>query len=382
MIIFKTFWNIVKKYKGTILLYTIMLIVFGGINMTTNNSQTNFINEKPDICIKNEDKKGKLSNNLVNYMKKKSHIIKINEEKTSVKDALFYREVNYIIEIPKNYSKSIMDGKKVEIKVQSTKDYQSSLAELILKRYLKLERLYKNQVSQEDELITLINENLSQTSKIEISSKLDTNKTTNASKYFSFASYSIMAVIIFVICLVISSFKNRGIIKRTKASSKSYQKYNLELLLSSALYSFIVWIIFIIIGIILLGDIMFTTRGLIYMINSLIFTFCCLTIALVISTLVNNKNAVNGIVNVVALGSAFLCGAFVPTEYLPTFVLKIAKCLPAYWYIHTNDLLKTLDIVNLKTMRPIFINFLMIIGFSFFFIIINNIISKYKQKEK
>ena len=28
MIVFKTFWNVVKKYKGTIILYTIMLILF------------------------------------------------------------------------------------------------------------------------------------------------------------------------------------------------------------------------------------------------------------------------------------------------------------------------------------------------------------------
>lgn len=381
MTIFKTFWNVVKKYKGTILLYTILLIVFGGINMTAQNPQTSFTNEKPDIYIKNEDKKGLLANNLVKYMKKKSHIVTLDQQKDSIQDALFYREVNYIIEIPKNYSKNIMAGKEVEIKVQSTKDYQASLAELILKRYLKLERLYQKQASNEEEVIQLINQNLSQTSKIEISSKLDRNKIANASRYFSFASYSIMAVIIFVICLVISSFQNQGIKKRTIISSKRYQEYNLELLLSSILYSFLVWILFVIVGILLLGDIMFTSRGVIYMINSLLFTFCCLTIALVITTLVRNKNAVNGIVNVVALGSAFLCGAFVPAEYLPEFVLKIAKGLPAYWYIHTNDILKTLDKVNLETMRPIFINFLMIIGFSFLFVIINNIISRYKQKE-
>lgn len=125
---------------------------------------------------------------------------------------------------------------------------------------------------------------------------------------------------------------------------------------------------------------MITIRGAIYLLNSFIFTFCSLTIAIVISTLVNNKNAVNGIVNVVALGSAFLCGAFVPVEWLPDYVLKVAHILPAYWYINSNELLKTIEIFNAENLNPIFINGLIMIAFSLFFIILNNVITKKKQK--
>ena len=75
---------------------------------------------------------------------------------------------------------------------------------------------------------------------------------------------------------------------------------------------------------------MFTTHGLMYLINSFVFTICAITIAFLIGTLINNKNAINGIVNVVALGSCFLCGAFVPMDWLPDAVLKIAHVLPSY----------------------------------------------------
>ncbi len=67
---------------------------------------------------------------------------------------------------------------------------------------------------------------------------------------------------------------------------------------------------------------MFTVHGIILMVNSFVFSICALTIAILIANLVNNKNAINGIVNVVALGSSFLCGAFVPIEWLPDTVLK------------------------------------------------------------
>ena len=51
MTVFNTFWKVINKYKGTIILFTVMLIAFGGINTTSNNSTFIFINYFPK-CIK------------------------------------------------------------------------------------------------------------------------------------------------------------------------------------------------------------------------------------------------------------------------------------------------------------------------------------------
>ena len=125
---------------------------------------------------------------------------------------------------------------------------------------------------------------------------------------------------------------------------------------------------------------MFTISGLIYVLNTLIFTFVALTLALLISTITNNKNAISGIVNVVALAQAFLCGAFIPTQWLPNSVLTIAHVLPAYWYINTNDILKELETISSTTLKPVIINSIILILFSLIFIILNNIISKKKRQ--
>ena len=205
-------------------------------------------------------------------------------------------------------------------------------------------------------------------------------KLQSQAQYFNFATYSIMAIVIFVVSIVLSSFHEKAINKRSIISSMNYKKHNRMLLLASFIYSSIVWAFFTIIGIILVGEIIFTPRGIIYMLNSFIFTFCSLTIALLISTLINNKEAISGIINVIALGSSFLCGAFVPAEWLPDTVLKIAHILPAYWYINSNDLLKTMEIINIENLKQVFINMIVVIGFSIAFVIINNLVSKRKQK--
>lgn len=380
MTVFKTFFRIVNKLKPTIILYTALLIIFGAVNMKTSDNNINFVNSKPDILIINQDVNKGLTKNLIDYMKKNSNIVKIENNEEKINDALFYREVSYVIYIPKDYRKNVLLGKNPKLDIKKTDEYDAHLSEMMLKRYIKLQNIYNKEAGSEDELITLINDNINDDVNVKITSKVDTSKTYNIAYYFNFASYSILAIIIYIICLVLCSFKEESISKRINISSINYKSHNNKILLASIVFSSIVWLLFVIIGVTIVGDIMFSIRGLISIINSFIFTFCALTLSILISSLTNNKNAISGIVNVIALGSAFLCGAFVPAEYLPSSVLNFAHILPAYYYINSNDLLKNIDVINISSMHPIIINMVIIIIFSILFIILNNIVTRKKRK--
>lgn len=380
MTVFKTFLKILNKNKFIIILYTVFLIGFGGFNMQTSDNSTNFVASKPDVMIVNYDEEKGITKDLIKYITDNSNIIELNNNEEAINDGLFYRDVNYVIYIPENYSKDFMDGKNPEINIKSTGDYQSSFAEMLLSRYIKVANIYQKSIKNEDELISKINETLSKQSEVEITSKLDTDSLAKATFYYNFASYSILACLVYVICLILSSFKDIKIQKRTIISSTDYRKLNRQLLLSNSLFSIILWGVYVALSFVLIGNIMFSNQGIIYLINSFIFTICATTIALFIGNLVSNKNAINGIVNVIALGSSFLCGAFVPMEWLPDGVLKIAHILPSYYYISSNEALKTLEIFNFETMKPIITNMLVLVGFSMVFIILTNIVSKRKQK--
>lgn len=380
MIVFNTFWKVIKKYKATVILYTAMLVIFGSTNMQANNKAMTFTNTKPDILIVNNDKDGILTKNLVDYLNKNTNIVKIKDSEEARDDALFYRDVSYIIYIPTSYSKNVLNGINNTLDIKSTNDYNASLAEMILKKYIEVENVYASIYRDEAKIINAINKNLETNSNVEITSKLNTTTMEKTARFYNFASYCIMAVTIYIVCLVLSSFHNEIINKRIAVSSMNYKKHNRLILGASFVYALIVWILYIVLGIILLGDVMFTIRGLIYVLNTLIFTFVALTLALLISTITNNKNAISGIVNVVALAQAFLCGAFIPTQWLPNSVLTIAHVLPAYWYINTNDILKELETISSTTLKPVIINSIILILFSLIFIILNNIISKKKRQ--
>lgn len=379
MTVFNTFWKVINKYKGTIILFTVMLVTFGGINTTSNNSTVDFTNSKPDIIIVNNSGNNDLTKNLISYLEKNTNVKDVKNTEEARNDALFYREVNYIIYIPKDYQKDVLSGKTPEIDIKTVGDYTSSLAEMLLTRYLKIQSIYAKNISTEQELITVINKNLSKTSEVTITSKVDRAKTSRVSRYFNFASYSAMFIIIFVICMVLSSFHTKTIKKRTIISSMNYKTHNKYLLRASFIYSIIVWLLFMLLGTILFSNTILSLRGLVYALNLFIFIFTSLTLALLLSTLIDNKDAVNGIVNVISLGSAFLCGAFIPTEWLPETVIKISRIFPTYWYVNSNDLLASLQTINMTSLNQVIINMIVMLVFALIFIIINNIVSKKKQ---
>ena len=380
MTVFRTFWKILNKNKATVIIYTVILLIFGVSNMQTSEKSMNFIASKPDVAIINYDEEKGITKDLIKYITDNSNVIEIEIDEEKINDALFYREVNYCLYIPKNYHKDFMEGKNPELEIKSTKDYQATLEERFISRYIKVANIYQKSITNEEELIRKINETLTKQAKTEITSKLNTDAIAKATFYYNFASYSILACLILIISLILSSFNEERIRKRIVVSNTNYKRHNRRLLLSNCCYSFLLWLFYVMISFVILGDIMTTKTGVIYMINSLILTICATTMAFLIGNLVSNKGAINGIVNVIALGSSFLCGAFVPMEWLPDSVLKIAHILPTYYYINTNESLKTLEEFNFETLKPIITNVAIMLGFTAVFIMLANIVSKRKER--
>ena len=251
---------------------------------------------------------------------------------------------------------------------------------MILSRYINTAAIYRTDIKDTDELINKVNDTVSKEAKIELTSKLDTDSISKAQFFYSFSSYSILAALVYVICILLASFRETKINKRNIISSMNYKKFNLELLISNVVLSIVMWLFYVLLSFILVGDIMFTNIGLLYIINFLIFTLCCTSLAFVIGNLLSSKRAIGAIVNILALGSSFLCGVFVPMEWLPKTVTMVAHLIPTYWYIKSNDILTKLEVINIDTLKPIIINMLVMIAFTIIFIILSNIIYNKKRK--
>lgn len=379
MIVFKTILKILNRLKGMLILYTVMLISITMINQTADSNITNFEESKPDMLIVNKDSDNIVTNSFINYINKHAEIknIDINDEE-KINDAIFYRDVNYVIYIPENFGENILNGEEPIIEYKSSGDQYATYSEMLIEKYIKTILIYREYYEGE-ELINKVSDVIENNVNIELKTILDTSELNAMTRYFNFLNYAFLAGCVYCISMILSSIKEDNVRKRTIISSYNYKKYNGVVLLSNAIVIFIMWVLYIILSFILFKDLMISLNGLAYIINSFIFAICSLTVGFLIGNITQNKNAIGGIVNVVALGTSFLCGCFVPFQYMPDYVLKIAHIFPTYYYVSNNELIKTMEVFNFNTIKPLLINGTLVCFFSLIFIIITNYISKKKQ---
>jgi len=380
MIVFKTYFKILKKNLFIVLIYSFFLIFFTGFNLKTSDNNINYIDTKPDILIINEDE-SRIANHMINYLESNTNHVKIKNNENSINDAIFYRDVSYIIYIPKNYQDDLLNNLNPEIKIKSTDDYEANLANLYLEKYLKTINIFKDEYQDINILLDKTDLVLKEDLDINVTKKIDTSSINQAVTYYNFLNYSMLASSLYIISIMLLSFNGEKVKKRITVSSMKQSKLNKLLFLANSSFILSLWIIYVLLSFTLVGKIMFTASGLLLIINSFIFSILCQIVAIFISNLLNNKDSINGITNVVSLGTSFLCGAFVPVSFLPDVVVKVSRILPSYWFINTNEIIKTLDIINKDSLKPIIINMIVLIIYIIVFIIINNYLTKLKRKK-
>ncbi len=376
MTIFKTYWKIVKKNIGIIILYTVMLLVFGTMNLKANKNSFEFISSKPDIIIVNNSS-GIITDNLISYLKTNANVKNITNE-NDIDDAVFFRDANYVIYIPKEFENKIENGKEFNIDIKTNNSYDSYIASELLNRYLDVFSKYMNLYNDKILAIQKLDNTLNKKASVVIESK--TNLNSKTSLFYNFSSYSIMAIVIYIICLVLSSFNDEKISKRTNVSGVNYKTFNNYLYISSFTFTFIIFIVYLILSFLILKSSILNINGILYSLNMFIFFIVSFTMAILISNLVKSKGAISGVVNVISLGSAFLCGAFIPVKYMPSFALKIAHIFPTFYFIDNNEYIASIQNFDKASYEFVLKNFIIMIVFIIFFLILNTLVTRFKRK--
>lgn len=376
MTIFKTYWKIVKKNIGIIILYTVMLLVFGTMNLKTNKNSFEYVSSKPDIIIVNNSS-GIITDNLISYLKTNANVKNITDE-TDIDDAVFFRDANYVIYIPKEFENKLESGKEVNIDIKTNNSYDSYIASELLNKYLDVFSKYMNLYNDKVLAIQKLDNTLNKKAGVVIENK--TNLNSKTSLFYNFSSYSIMAIVIYIICLVLSSFNDEKISKRTNVSGMNYKTFNNYLYISSFTFTFIIFIVYLILSFLILKNSILNINGFLYSLNMFIFFIVSFTMSILISNLVKSKGAISGVVNVISLGSAFLCGAFIPVKYMPSFALKIAHIFPTFYFIDNNEYIASLQNFDKASYEFVLKNFIIMIIFIIFFLILNTFVTRFKRK--
>lgn len=391
MIVFKTFWRIMKRYWWIVFIYVAILTSLSVINLNAA-PVTDFVDTKPEITIVSQDSSDlatkPFTKNFLNYLSKNTKIIDLKESETT--DALFYQKISMILYLPEDLESKIISGQKITLDYRTSGNYTAELSKNLIKRYFELQRTeilesknsskeQSNILSEDSEkIISSLNQRLDQSPTVRLASKNATNLSKIAA-FFNFASYTIMAIILYVTCFINASFNKSSVKKRTMASSLHLKEYNFSLLLANSIFAFSVFVLLTTLSFFVLGNIVLTPFFIFEILNILLYILAALTLAELVSTFNLSRDAVSGVVNLLSLAPAFLSGAFVPTYFLPSFVLTIAHIFPTYWFIDTNNKIATMTELNFSSFLTILPNLLVLVLFSIIFIVANLVLSKKKR---
>lgn len=381
MTIFKAFLQILKKNLWILLLYTGILVIFSVFSLDANQSNLSFTATKPDLYLDNQDPDSEFSQGLASFLAERNHLVTLPAEPDALQDAIFYRQVNYAVTIPASFGASFLAGQNPALIVQSTGDYNAALAEMNLERFLDTAQSFRLVDHDEATLLRDVQSALATEIPVELAAKRDLNGLERAAFYYNFLNYPLIVGCIFMICTVMLSFRDPKIARRITVSGVHPTAVNRTLLVANSIFGFLLWLTYVLVSLVVVGAPMFSLHGCWFILNSFVFAFAITALALLLANLIRSRNAINGLTNVIGLGTSFLCGAFVPLVWLPDSVRLIAHALPSYWYIDANERIKLLETFSWPDLFPILLHMLVVLGFALGFILLTNFLSRRARQQ-
>lgn len=387
MKVFKVYFKIFKK--SSLMASLMYVLIFAAITViyatkTSPPSQNLFNIEKCKVAIIDNDH-SELSNGLQKLLSKNTKIIQLNKNDTNnIKDVLFFRIAECIYTIPKGFENSIKSTSNEDtLKLQLLTIPDSTVSTMVnqmVNKYTNIVSIYTTTSNMDiksavqnalDDLekevkVTLIDNNLS------------TSSTDSLTSYFNYLVYPLIAMMILIVSMTMIKLNETNLKRRNICSPMHMSKFNMELFIANIFISIIVWAIFILIAAIMFKGNLITIQGILFILNSFVFTICCLSMAFLISYIASEKT-VSAIATVFSLLFSFIGGAFVPQKLLSSTVKSIGTFVPSFWYIKSNNIINDASILNTKTLKPYITSLLIQICFSLAFFAISLVIIKYKR---
>lgn len=383
MTVFKNYLKVAKSFLPTILIYTLIFVGIATITSTSGANQgQDFEASKSQIAVINHDKDTDLVKSFMTYIENNADHIDIEDSQDAMRDALFFRKVDYIMVIPKDFTTDFLNQRDVHIETMQVPDSSSATySKTLMNKFLNTAQLYLKAGINEKDMVQHIQKDLDIHTNVQMLNQSLDGSLSNARHFYNFANYTLLAIIISVVSMVMISFNEEKIRRRNLVSSVSYQSLNRQLLLGNVISTLGIWLLYVVISFLIYRETMLTNAGLLLILNSFVFVIFILIFSFFLTNLTHNREVVSMVSTVLSLGSSFIAGAFVPQELLAPFVLNIAKLTPSYWFISNNNQIAQLSHFTFTDLQPIFINMGIMLGFAVVFYIATQIVSRFRLKK-
>ena len=343
MTVFKGYLTVIKRnlaytisWIATFLVITLMINAF-----TTDTEKGIFEAASVDIAVTDRDDTV-LSRGLIEYLSLQNHVTDAGSASSGELSAgLYYRTYTYVLTIPEGFSESFPENSQTLKVTKIPGSTEGYYLDAQINSFLNQIRVYLaagyDLTDALDQVMTLANTEVSVTLMDNSGNGGDMPEYAYLLRYLP---YLYISVLCHCICYTLRAFNDREIHRRMMASAISPASQNFQGILAFLLLFLAFWGVSMLLPL-MAGYRSFYTCGHLplYLVNSLLLLASAASMAFLVGHLVRGDNAINGVTNILSLGMCFLCGTFVPLQFLGDGVKKVTQFLPVYWYETVNDLL-------------------------------------------
>ena len=358
MLIYKTFFKVMKQYKVSLILYTAISIfmVIGLAQMYNSNPESNKVIQKKYTLLIVDNDNSEVSNELVSYLESIHYRKEGNFTDDQIKDLLYYQNISEYIVIPEGFGDEFI---KLTENTSDKKDADNSdqdFAEVLLDAtyddalprgiFINMQiNQYLNSVKNYMADGVSLKEASSKTADGLDSSKfvkMQTQEVVTAAVIedaFQFLPFGILTIIFSGTLPVIMLFNEKEKKNRTIISSYKMTSRNLQLILgTSTLAIGVTTLLIAVISLTNNSNFIFTKAWWLSAANSYFYTISITLLLSMITSLplgIETKGTANTssfVTVIIGLSFAFLGGTFVDLEILGDKVASVARFIPNYWY--------------------------------------------------
>ncbi|HHY64376.1 MAG TPA: ABC transporter permease [Clostridiaceae bacterium] len=385
MQVYKLCLKIIKKNIPVMLIYIFIYlsvsIVVTLSSSRQNNTGNDFTDTKANIAFISGEETP-LIEGLRKELGRQANFINLPDKKEAQQDALFFREVVYILRIPEGFTQKFMAGEEVHLEKNSVPDSaKAAYIDLAVDQYLNTARFFLSTMGDvtQESLVKYLDDVLSQEADVKLMPAPAKTDVYGLVFSYNYMAYSLSSILVLGMAAIMAAFNNRDLRNRVSCSPVRETAANLQIFLASLTFAGVAWLTQIAFCFFFDIENVLTMNTVYLLLNSLVFTVCGTAMGFLIGSVVKGNEAISAVTNVVVLGSCFICGVFVPAQLLGETTLRIASFTPTYWFVKANNQAAQLTQFDLSSVRLVLSDTAVIVCFALAFFALSLVIRKVRR---
>ena len=339
---FKTCVRVVAAHRLYILIYLVLLSVFGLLTgmARSEDDSSQVTTATASVAVIDRDGSA-ISRGSKDYVESVGKVQPLEDSTQAIQDATAQNRVNYVLIIPAGYGQRLQQATRQGIeppRMDTVIGYESASGALMNVRTDS----YTGQVADylatltddPTRAVALAEETMSHSAPAERITQDTAPLSHSFFVYTRFSLYPLMAFAIVTISTLMTALGRRAVRSRLDAAPVSGGARNLGLLGACLVVGVVGWLWILGLGVAVFGAGSVTTSApLLGVVGAALGSYMLVAVSLgfLMGQFGLGQNAANAVANIGGMALSFLAGAWVPIEWMPDAVARTARLTPGYW---------------------------------------------------